>query len=281
MTSHPSGITSKPSFHDLDIPLPELIALDIDDTLVPHMGSISQRVIEAVAGVRERGVAVALATGRSLSTTAPIGRAAGIDGWVVCSNGAILATIEPEGVVEATSFDPRPILERLQPQLPGARFAVEDIHGTFHTMSADDFDAGALGLQIREVPFEHLLDEPAVRLVVHSNETEHMNGGFGDVAKTLGLHTVIFGVGDKAWMDVGPQGVNKATGLTRLCALLDINPAKTLTMGDSYNDVEMLEWAGTGIAMATAPASVMAAADAVTSGEPGVGVAEVLEFLAG
>ena len=270
----------KPSFRDLDLTRPDLIALDIDDTLVPHMGSVSQRVIEAVAAIRAAGTTVVLATGRSLSTTAPIGRAAGIDGWVVCSNGAILATIEPEGVVEATSFDPRPILERLKPELPGARFAVEDVHGTFHTMSAEDFDAGALGLQIREVPFEHLLDEPAVRLVVHSNEDEHMAGGFGEVAKTLGLHTVIFGVGDKAWMDVGPQGVNKATGLTTLCRQLDINPASTLTMGDSYNDIEMLGWAGTGIAMATAPDVVMAAADAFTNGEPGTGVAEVLEFLA-
>lgn len=275
-----TSTTAKPSFRDLDIARPDLIALDIDDTLVPHMGSISQRVIEAVAAIRAAGTTVVLATGRSLSTTAPIGRAAGIDGWVVCSNGAILATIEPEGVVEATTFDPRPILERLRPALPGARFAVEDMRGTFHTMSAEDFDAGALGLQIREVPFEHLLDEPAVRLVVHSNEDEHMSAGFGEVAKTLGLHTVIFGVGDKAWMDVGPQGVNKATGLTTLCQQLDINPSSTLTIGDSYNDIEMLGWAGTGIAMATAPDLVMAAADAVTNGEPGTGVADVLEYLA-
>lgn len=270
----------KPYFRDLNLELPELIALDIDDTLVPHMGSITQRVIDAVAAVRERGTTVVLATGRSLSTTAPIGRAAGINGWVVCSNGAILATIEPEGVVEATSFEPRPILEMLNSQLSGARFAIEDVYGTFHTMNAADFDAGALGLQIREVPFEHLLDEPAVRLVVHSNEEEHMAGGFADVAKTLGLHTVIFGVGDKAWMDVGPQGVSKATGLATLCKQLDINPERTLTIGDSYNDIEMLGWAGTGIAMATAPESVMAAADAFTNGEPGVGVAEVLEYLA-
>ena len=271
---------TKPSFRDLELELPDLIALDIDDTLVPHMGSISQRVIEAVAGVRALGTTVMLATGRSLSTTAPIGRAAGIDGWVVCSNGAILATVEPEGVVEATSFDPRPILEMLQVQLPGARFAIEDVHGTFHTMNATDFDAGALGLQIREVPFNHLLDEPAVRLVVHSNEKEHMVGGFGDVAKSLGLHSVIFGVGDKAWMDVGPQGVSKATALARICIKLDINPERTLTIGDSYNDIEMLGWAGTGIAMGTAPELVMAAADAYTNGEPGVGVAEVLEYLA-
>lgn len=270
-----------PHFRDLELELPELIALDIDDTLIPHLGAVSDRVIEAVAAARAAGITVVVATGRSLSTAAPVARTAGIEGWAICSNGAILGTVEPEGIVEARAFDPRPILDLIRPQLPGARYAVEDVHGTFHTMSTGDFDAGVLGLQIREVPYEHLLDEQAVRLVVHSDTDEHLSEGFGSIARQLGLHTVIFGVGDRAWMDIGPQGVNKATGLAELCTRLDINPARTIAMGDGDNDVEMLEWAGTGIAMGHAPERVLRRADAFTSGEPGVGVAEVIEHLLG
>lgn len=273
--------TTPPSFREFELELPELIALDIDDTLIPHLGAVSDRVIDAIAAAKAAGITVVVATGRSLSTAAPVARTAGIDGWAICSNGAITGTVEPEGIVESRAFDPRPILEFIAPQLPGARYAVEDVHGTFHTMSTGDFDAGILGLQIREVTYEHLLDEPAVRVVVHSDAEDHLNEGFGGVARQLGLHTVIFGVGDRAWMDIGPQGVNKATGVAELCKHLDINPARTIAMGDGDNDVEMLEWAGLGIAMGHAPERVLRRADAVTASEPGVGVAEVIEHLLG
>jgi HAD superfamily hydrolase (TIGR01484 family) len=255
--------------------LPELIALDIDDTLVPHMGQVSERVIDALARAQEAGITIALATGRTLSTTAPIARAAGLDGWVVCSNGAVLATVEPETVVETFTFDPTPAITHLQELVPDAVFAVEDIHGIFHTTKM--FGAGALGLSIREVPFEHLLAEPVVRLVVRSRE--HREEGFGRVAEQLGYHSVFFGVGDVAWMDVGAKGVNKGSALARLCTQLDLNQGKTLAIGDFYNDVEMLRWATVGVAMGSADETVKAAADAVTSAEPGEGVAQVIDAL--
>ena len=256
-----------------DRPFPELIALDIDDTLVPHMGTVTERVVDAIARAREAGITVALATGRTLSTTAPIGRAAGIDGWAVCSNGAVLATIEPETIIDTRPFDPRPVLDQLVELVPNAVFAVEDIHGVFHTTKM--FGAGALGLSIREVPFEHLLTDPVTRIVVRSDA--HADTGFGDIAAQMGLHTVIFGVAKVAWMDIGPKGVNKSTMLAELCTRLDLNPAKSLVVGDSWNDVEMLQWAGTGVAMGTAPDGVRRVADAITRPEPGDGVSDVID----
>ena len=256
-------------------PLPELLALDIDDTLVPHLGTVEERVIDAIARAREAGIAVVLSTGRSLSTTAPVGRAAGLDGWAVCSNGAVLATIEPETIIDSKAFDPTAALHELVEMLPDAVYAVEDVHGVFHTTSM--FAAGALGLSIRHVPFEHLASEPVVRIVVRSQA--HKEVGFGEIAARMGLHSVIFGVSDIAWMDIGPKGVNKSTMLAELCTRLDLNPVRTLAVGDSWNDVEMLKWAGTGVAMGSAPPQVMAVADAVTSHVPGEGVADVIDAL--
>ena len=239
------------------------------------MGTVGERVIDAVAAIRAAGVQVVLATGRSLSTTAPVGRALGLDGWAVCSNGAVLATIEPQSVIDAITFDPKPVLDQLVEQLPDAIFAVEDAHGIFLTTRT--FGADALGMSIREVAFEHLTVNPVVRLVVRSED--HREDGFGEIVKQMGLHSVIFGIGDLAWMDIGPVGVNKATMLANLCTRLDINPAKTLAIGDFTNDIEMLRWAGVGVAMGSASAAVMAAADTVTSSTPGIGVAEVLDAL--
>ena len=258
-----------------DRPFPELLALDIDDTIVTHLGSVNERVVEAVGRATDAGINVVLSTGRTISTTAPIARALGLDGWAVCSNGALLAMVEPETIVETVTFDPRSILDRIVTLLPDAVYAVEDTHGVFHATRI--FGAGSLGLSLREVPFEHLLKEPVVRLVVRSDE--HVETGFGEIVEQMGLHTVIFGVGDTAWMDIGPTGVSKATMLAKLCTRLDVNPARTVAVGDSWNDIDMLAWAGTGVAMGSAPRAVTNVADAMTDATPGDGVAEVIDAL--
>ena len=85
---------------------PELIALDIDDTVVQHMGSLPGIAVDAIERVMEAGIKVTLATGRSVSTTFPIARAAGIEDLVVCSNGGVLAMVETGKIVEAVTSMP-------------------------------------------------------------------------------------------------------------------------------------------------------------------------------
>ncbi|MBK9738884.1 MAG: HAD family phosphatase [Actinobacteria bacterium] len=255
--------------------VPDLIAVDVDDTLVQHLGGVTERVVRSIERVREAGVAVAIATGRTPSTTIPVARAAGIDDLIVCSNGALLVSVETEATIEYVTFDPRPVLEELREHLPHAVYAVEDVHGMFRTTKM--FPTGPLAMSIREVPFEHLLEEPIVRLVVRSEA--HTDGGFGPIVEKLGYQSVIYGIAEVAWLDVGPKGVNKATMLQRLCERRGYDPAKTITIGDSWNDTAMLEWAGVGVAMDTAPDQVKAYADTITSGVPGDGVADVLDAL--
>jgi len=255
------------------IDFPQLIGIDVDGTLVPADGVVRHRVIEAIAACEAAGVRVVLATGRSLSTTTPIARAARMDGWMVCSNGSILATATPEVIVEALTFDPAPFLDRMIPLLPGAIFTVEDAWGVMNTNVA--FRGGALGMAVREMPLEAVREIEAVRLVIRSEE--HMEEGLGHLVEELDLHEVQFGIAKVAWLDVGPREVNKASMLNALCTRLDLDPARTITIGDGGNDLRMLEWAGLGVAMGSASDEVKGYADAVTNAEPGDGVAEVLE----
>ena len=93
--------------------VPQLIALDIDDTLIEHDGPVHESAVEAIARVQAMGIMVVASTGRSRSTTTPVCRAAGIREWAVCSNGALLVSVEPEGIVESVSFDPTDLLIRV------------------------------------------------------------------------------------------------------------------------------------------------------------------------
>lgn len=254
----------------------QLIALDVDGTLVPADGVVRHRVIQAIRAVEDAGVRVVLATGRSLSTTSPIARASRLTGWMVCSNGAILATVEPETIIEAVTFDPAPLLDAMLPMLPEAIFSVEDARGVLNTNVA--FHGGPLGTAVRELPLEQIRELEAVRLVVRSEA--HLEEGLGHIVRDLDLHEVQFGIAKVAWLDVGPKDLNKATMLARLCTRLDLNPARTIAIGDGANDTRMLEWAGLGVAMGGSSDEVQRFADAVTHAEPGVGVAEVLEAVA-
>ena len=255
--------------------VPELIAVDVDDTLVDHRRGVSERVVESIARVRAAGIAVTIATGRTPSTTIPVAQAAGIGGLIVCSNGALLVDSDDESTVEARTFDPRPVLDELIVHVPNAIFAVENSAGMFRTTRM--FTTGPLAMSVREVSFEQLFDEPIVRLVVRSEQ--HLEEGFGPIVEKLGYQSVIYGVADVAWLDIGPKGVNKATMLDRLCAVRGFDPARTIAIGDSWNDMSMLAWAGLGVAMDTAPPAVKDVADTVTSGIPGEGVADVLDAL--
>ena len=99
------------------------------------------------------------------------------------------------------------------------------------------------------------------------------------VIVSLGLHSVVFGVAEVAWLDIGPQGVSKATMLQRLCDRLGIDRANTLAIGDSMNDIAMLEWAGRGVLMGHAVPEMHVHADVLTSERPGYGVADALNAI--
>jgi Cof subfamily protein (haloacid dehalogenase superfamily) len=254
---------------------PQLIALDLDDTLLPHTGVVPHAAVDAIARVQELGVMVVAATGRSFGTTIPVCQAAGMMDWAVCSNGALLASVDPEAIVETIAFDPSELLSVIERRVPNGLYAVEDVNGVFRTNRI--FQHSALTEGIREVSFEELSEEPVIRVVVRSDE--HMDEGLGHLAEELGLHSVVFGVAETAWLDIGPQGVSKATMLARLCERLGIDPAETLAIGDSMNDAAMLEWAGMGVLMGHALPGMRQHANVLTSPEPGYGVADALNAL--
>ena len=268
-------MTNLPDVSSLRDFRPQLIALDLDDTLLPHSGIVPQEAVEAIARVKEMGIEVVASTGRSFGTTAPVCEAAGIDTWAVCSNGAMLASLDPQEIVETIAFDPAELLLAIRERVPNAMLAVEEPSGVFLTTTM--FTHSALTEGIREVSFDALLERSAIRVVVRSDD--HLDEGLGHLAQDLGLHSVVFGVAEVAWLDIGPQGVSKATMLQRLCDRLGIDPAATLAIGDSMNDATMLEWAGRGVLMGHAEPHMFAHADVVTGMKAGHGVAEALNAL--
>lgn len=258
-----------------------LVALDVDGTVLREDGALGAAVIEEVRRVRDLGHEVTLATGRSVSITLPVlERLDIVPQYVCCANGAILLERDdtaPMGysrfVVE--TFDPTDVLTTIRDHLGEASFAVEDQEGVFRYTGR--FPDGSLATTSEHVEFDELLGQPATRVVVLS--PDHAQEDFLATVERMGLHKVSYNVGWTSWLDIAPDGVNKATGLERIRELLDVPRSRVFAAGDGRNDIDMLEWAsehGLGVAMGQAPPEVAEAANERTGTDLDDGLAAAL-----
>ncbi|MCX7522477.1 HAD family hydrolase [Microbacterium sp. STN6] len=261
----------------------QLIAIDVDGTLIHEDESISEVVVEQVLRVREAGHEIMLATGRSWESAGPIMQRIGLDSeYVVCANGALTMkrdADEPDGYRRhhVETFDPTEVLETIRPALPTGSFMVEDATGfRRYTEGMTDWEL----THAEQVPFEQLAVHPATRVVVVS--PQHDEEEFLDIVERMGLHKVSYSIGWTAWLDIAPDGVNKATALERVRGWLEIPNTRVVAVGDGRNDIDMLRWAaaaGRGVAMGHAPDEVKRAASEVTASVDNDGVARLLESI--
>jgi Cof subfamily protein (haloacid dehalogenase superfamily) len=259
-----------------------LIALDIDGTVMREDGTITDAVHTQIARMVELGHEVMIATGRSVAMTMPVVDRLGITPqYIVCSNGAITLKRDPDAPLGyrremVETFDPSEVLQTVRANLNTANYAVEDEDGL--SRYTGSFPDGALGAGSEKVEFDDLLGQRATRVVVIS--PEHAIEDFLDVVEDMGLHKVSYNVGWTAWLDIAPDGVNKATALERVRELLEIPRDRIIAVGDGRNDIDMLEWAsqsGRGVAMGQAPAEVQDAANELTATDLDDGVARLFE----
>ena len=257
-----------------------LIALDVDGTLINADETVGDAVLDAVARVRDAGHEVMLATGRSWETTRPVHEKFGLaSDFVVCANGAL--TMRRDDTLEGgyrrefiETFDPTEVLETIRPHLPRGSFMVEDPTGfRRYTEGMTDWEL----VNAEQVSFEELAAHPATRVVVVS--PQHDEEEFLSVVERMGLHKVSYAIGWTAWLDIAPEGVNKATAMERVRSALGIPHSRLIAVGDGRNDIDLLAWAaaeGRGVAMGQAPDEVKAVANEVTAAVTEDGLARFL-----
>lgn len=261
------------------------MASDVDGTLLSPLHEVTGRTAEAVRRVVAAGVPFVLATGRPPRWVPEVAQAAGLDGYAVCANGAVLYHVGQDRVIWQKTLDPvlvGDIMTALDDLLPGVAFAVERTGASAFDETVPQF--------IAEDGYTHpwpegpepdgdrtgLLTVPVVKLLVRHRAmtseamAEAVTGVLGDqvdVTFSTGLGLV----------ELAAPGVTKATGLADVAERLGVAPAEVVAFGDMPNDVDMLGWAGHGVAMANGHPEALAAADEITGPNAEDGVAMVLE----
>ncbi|WP_223162743.1 HAD family hydrolase [Nocardioides antri] len=253
-----------------------MVALDIDGTLlkwVDGAGSTHEEVPAAVHDAVQRvltaGSYVVLASGRAPHSMTAIADQLGLrdphvpDGrlWIVASNGSVIVRYPPMEIVHEETFDAAPAVHAVLQRHPDALVAIEE-RGVGYRVSAP-FPEGELGGESIVTRLEDLVSAPVSRVIIRDPQATAED--FVAMAAELGLHGTDYVVGWTAWMDLAPVGVSKASGLRYVAEQLGIGAEDVLAIGDGRNDIEMLTWAGRGVAMGQAVQEVRDAADDVTA----------------
>lgn len=254
---------------------PRLVALDIDGTLFTAGHGVASNTVDetispatkaAVDRVLAAGAHVVLATGRStfgitrVLDMLELPRREGERVHAVASNGSVTFRYPPVEVLDTVTFDASEVVAMLLEHVPQALVAVEEI-GVGYRVNRH-FPEGEITGEMTIESVEDLVAKPVTRVIIRDPHASEQD--FVELAERVGLHGINYYIGWTAWLDLAPQGVSKATGLAAVCAELGVAPEDVLAIGDGRNDVEMLRWAGRGVAMGQAPLEVQEAADFVT-----------------
>lgn len=258
------------------------IFLDVDGTLAIH-GVIPPGNLEAVRAVRAAGHRVLLATGRPRSMIEDL-LAHGFDGAVASAGGYV----EIDGEVHLDgALDPadnaRVVRALLAHEVP---FLLEGSRALACPVGVHDALAASLALVVPPggLPPIHALDEAGLAAfptakISYFNSPVPAEELLREVGPGIAsIPSSIPELGEGAG-ELYRAGVSKADGLAVAAAALGVDRADVIAVGDGPNDVEMLQWAGLGVAIAGSHPSVLAVADALAGGPERAGLAELFTRL--
>lgn len=256
-----------------------MVVTDMDGTLLDSSGMrVSDRNAGALRRASDAGAKVVIATGRPIWWLGPV-IDAGFTGTAVCMNGAVVYDVGADDIVMSspiTSSAMRRFVDELGETVQGFTLAVERLGVTQQSCFAEhDYDHPWANGFFRRAHRDELLAEPAAKLLVragHDSDTlaaSARRAAREDVAVTFST--------DDGLVEVAAAGVNKGAALAALADRWGIDADEVIAFGDMPNDLEMLRWAGYGVAMANAHDDVAAVATEIAPDHQQDGVAQILE----
>jgi hypothetical protein len=261
--------------------VPKVVATDLDGTIVRSDGTISERTLAALQAAEDAGALVIVVTGRPPRWLKGIAAATGQHGLAICANGALVYDLTAGEVVASRPMPEElvaDVMGRLRGAVPDITFAVECINGEFiheptyipRWTPEPDTVVGEI-LASLTMPVAKLL---ARQEGMSSDTLLGLARGTIDADAATLTHSSIDGL-----LEINGPGVTKASTLERFIGERGLTASDVVAFGDMPNDVEMLAWAGRGVAVANAHPEVMAVVDEVTLSNDDDGVAVVLERL--
>lgn len=263
---------------------PKLVVFDVDGTLIDWDGTISEPTRRTLDKLRQQHIPIALATGRPHALgPLTIDEVGGAD-WMVCGNGSTLFDAHTMTMLRDHNLPTEiiePAITALREQLHGIGIAIELSDAVIEEPGfARRVPEPSQLMPVTDALAMWLHDKKLVRRVmVYHDDYDNRLGELARLVRDVIDGRCQVQEGGLPFVDFSPAGDDKAAALQVLIDHLGIDAADVIAFGDGSNDVEMLEWAGVGVAMGNARPEVQATANAVTDHVSGMGVAAYLEPL--
>jgi Cof subfamily protein (haloacid dehalogenase superfamily) len=264
----------------------KLLIVDIDGTIAGESNQVSTRVKQAIQAARDRGVRVGIATGRMYKSALRFHQEIAADMPIIAYQGAWIQD-PATGVIHRHSPVPVDIARELidyfeQPSL----FDKLSIHVYrddclyVREINPDtELYIGRSGIGVTPVPdLRTLLTERPTKILAMSEDTALIQDLLADLRRKYSADRLHITTSVPIFLETTHSGIDKGNAIDYVAQnLLGITAANVLAIGDNYNDVEMLAYAGIGVAMGNAPSDVQSQADWVAPDVSADGVAAAIE----
>jgi Cof subfamily protein (haloacid dehalogenase superfamily) len=253
----------------------KLLALDLDGTLLNSRGEIPEENKKAIRRAEEKGVLVTIATGRRFRDALPVGLELELNAPLITHNGALLKYAQTLETVAVSIVAKKIIREVLR---VGRDFGADAM------ISADPCGKGVLlydRISAENIPLQkyiawsrRLHGAEAEEAVLHVenledvlDEIEAVHVSFsGSCAPMAHLEmilrdeleqgatvlTTVYPSMNFTLIDVLPPDASKGIGVEKLALINNLTAENVMTIGDNFNDLEMLDYAGTAVVMGNA-----------------------------
>jgi Cof subfamily protein (haloacid dehalogenase superfamily) len=259
----------------------ELLALDLDGTLLDEQFRISPRVLSALAAAVRRGVRVTIATGRPVEVTRPFVQAVGVNAPAICMQGGVIYDFATETLLHQMTL-PHELgcelsaLERQYPAWQAVIYAPDAMYVSSIRYEMD-FYAALLGTNLTvHDDLCGALNRCDPQKVLYIVPPQDAPLALSELKKVAGARAVVV-QSHALFVEVNPPEAHKGAGLARLAETLGIPRERVMAIGDQDNDETMIAWAGVGVVMGNGSPASKAVADWVAPPISEDGVAAAIE----
>lgn len=264
----------------------KLLVLDIDGTIAGTSNQISPKVKQAIQASQAKGVQVAIATGRMYRSALRFHQEVGSTLPLMAYQGAWIQDPATQKIHRHWSVERQTAIQLLdyfeQPELRSllsVHFYINDCLYVREITPETKIYAERSGVEALAVGDLRLamIDEPT-KVLALSDDVAIVQNLLGSLRQKYTPAELYLTTSVATFFEATNPLVNKGTGVRYLAEeLLGISAANVMTIGDNFNDLEMLEYAGIGVAMGNAPADVKAVASWVAPSVESDGAAAAIE----
>lgn len=240
-----------------------LLALDIDDTLIPFGYGLSERTKAAIHAAQSAGTAVTIATGRPFASTKPVSDLLLLQHPLITFGGAQIVDPKDGRLLQDYPMDETLVSKVLETANELNTYAhIYRDGGILATMSDEKGKSyckksGIPYQIIPELSLAHLIDVPKVLILTDPADEARI---YDEFARRYG-HELSVSRSLPGYIEINKFGVDKGSALADLAMSMGISQEETAAAGDSYLDLGMIEWAGFGVSVANAVPCIREAAN--------------------